>query len=123
MDKKKKLQFSSQVHQEAPGGAAGNDELKFKRPREEGSVPEDHPPPKKRGFSSKKPSGTGSRMPSLISLPDEQSSHVSHDVQCAYYAIERLSAAWYVTHSTVILLEGESSLNPISRDNAVLTRI
>lgn len=27
--------------------------------------------------------------------------------QCAYYAIERLSAAWYMTHSIVVMVDGE----------------
>ncbi len=40
----------------------------------------------------------------LHPLPD--TTHFTSDIQCAYYAIERLRAARGVTHSIVLLLEG-----------------
>ena len=36
---------------------------------------------------------------------------ITTDEQCAYYAIERLSAAWNITHCTVVQLSGECVIN------------
>lgn len=38
---------------------------------------------------------------------------ITTDEQCAYYAIERLSAAWNITHCTVVQLSGECVINHI----------
>ncbi|KAK0199569.1 hypothetical protein DFS33DRAFT_174816 [Desarmillaria ectypa] len=46
---------------------------------------------------------TSSQKMRKISHPDLP--RITADVQCAYYAIERLRAAWNVTHSIVLLLE------------------
>ena len=70
-------------------------------------------PPKKRscGGSSYTSSifneGEGSTSKFNLSGPPGNDTSLSHDVQCAFYAIERLRAAWFITHSTVMLLTGD----------------
>ena len=113
MDKNKKLEFSTRTWRKKDAPKA--DKLHLKRTREETNGSNDHPPSKKIGISGTKSSatmtGSRSRISSLILPPEDGSStRLSHDVQCAYYAIERLSAAWHITHSTVILLEGKCLL-------------
>lgn len=35
--------------------------------------------------------------------------HLLPELRCAYYAAERFSAGWYISHSTAVLLEGKPS--------------
>ena len=54
------------------------------------------------------PSGVNDNtVPSPSGVTESDSDVSSADVQCAFYAIERLAAAWNVTHCTVVQLTGE----------------
>lgn len=44
--------------------------------------------------------------PLYLQVADEQL-NLLPDLRCAYYAMERLSSAWYILHSTAVLLDGE----------------
>lgn len=52
----------------------------------------------------------------LEQVTDEQS-NLTSELRCAYYAMERLSSAWYTTHSTVVELEGKCAFQ--THDEAV----
>ena len=81
-----------------------------KRGREGDDDTQKRPNKKSCGGSSQTPSifteGEGSASSFSLSGPPESDRSLNHDVQCAFYAIERLRAAWFITHSTVTLLTG-----------------
>lgn len=56
-----------------------------------------------------------STMTTVGETGKEDTHDMNPDTQCAYYGLERLSAEWFITHSTVILLTGVYSLS--SRKN------
>ena len=70
-------------------------------------------PPKKKScggsscVSSLFNEGEGSASGLNMFGPPGNDTTLTPDVQCAFYAIERLRAAWFITHSTVMLLTGD----------------
>lgn len=82
-----------------------------KRIHEEAEGAQDTP----RANSSQKKSKT------LHPLPD--TTHFIGDIQCAHYAIERLRAAWSVTHSIVLLLDDNMlSLRWYDAEGSIVTQ-
>ncbi|KAF8637428.1 hypothetical protein AX16_010819 [Volvariella volvacea WC 439] len=81
-------------------------EMPAKRARNSGHTSRNQTP-SAAGQTGSLPSGS-SRIPGSSGIPGSPNpplQSLSPDVQCAFYAIERLHATWTVTHSTVVLLQ------------------
>ena len=86
------------------------EENQAKRGRDEEDDTQKPPTKKSRGGSSCVSSlfneDKGSASGLNIFGPPGNDTTLTPDVQCAFYAIERLRAAWFITHSIVMLLTG-----------------